>query len=186
MALNQPLPDLWLLSDARNDHVIEKSLRAFRVPIGFVFRHYFLPAAERRARYDTLAHIACAQGHMVILSGTARQARAWGADGVYGAPDRIGPRRAGLLHIATAHDLMEIGAANRAHADAVMLSPVFPTRSHPGAPTLGVMPFLMLAKRAHMPVIALGGMDRMFAQQLRWHRWAGVDGLSTGYPRPYY
>lgn len=177
------LPNLWLLSDERNDDVLETALRAFTVPIAFVFRHYHLAPDDRYVRFRQLQAIARAEGHRVILADCAPTAKEWGADGIYGAPLTLTPRRAGLLRIATAHTMGEIAQANRVGADAVMLSPVFPTRSHPGARTLGPMRFRQLARHALMPVIALGGMDWQSARQLRWCRWAAVDGLSTGRSR---
>ena len=185
MAAFQPsLPNLWLLSDTRNAHLLDRSLCSFSVPIGFVYRHYHLPPEERFAEFERLSRIARREGHLVILADSALTAREWGADGIYGAPLSLYPRRADLLRIATAHDMREIAQANRIAADAVMLSPVFPTRSHPGATTLGAMRFLHMAKQARMPVIALGGMDSLYSRQLRWKRWAAVDGMSTGHPRP--
>jgi len=182
----QSLPDLWLLSDKRNDASLGHLLGQFTAPIGFVFRHYHLPPAERFARYRTLRRIARAKGHLVILAGSAATARNWGADGVYAAPPALGPPcpspprpgliRPGLIRIATAHNLLEIAQAGRMRADAVMLSPVFPTRSHPGGRTLGALRFLMLAKYARAPVIALGGMNIRNARRLKWQKWAAIDG----------
>lgn len=172
-----PLPDLWLLSDARNDARLEQALRALPRGSGFVFRHYRLAPEARRRRFDELAQVARERGHLTILSGSAGEARSWGADGLYGPPDRIG-QRDGLLGIATAHDRAEIEAANTIGADAVMLSPVFATRSHPEAPALGPERFHAVAALARMPVIALGGMTSARARQLEWPRWAAIDGLS--------
>ena len=178
------LPHLWLLSDERNDHALEAALRSFSAPVGFVFRHYHLAPEERYARYRVLQAIARARGHLVMLADSALTAKEWRADGVYGAPRMLAPRRAGLLSIATAHDMGEIAQANRVNADAVMLSPVFPTRSHPGAGTMGPMRFLQLARHALMPVIALGGMNARHARRLQWCRWAAIDGLSSSHLRP--
>jgi len=178
MAAIQSLPDLWLLSDARNDVMLDTALHSFRDPIGFVFRHYHLPPEERFARWLSLRRIALAEGHLAILADDALTAREWGADGIYGAPRALCPRRANLLTIATAHNMREIAQANRAGADAVMLSPVFPTRSHPDAKTLGPIRFLHMARHARMPVIALGGMTQRSAHRLRWPRWAAIDGLT--------
>ena len=172
------LPDIWLLSDARNDAVLETTLRAQSSRIAFVYRHYHLPPKQRRARYERLRRIADAYGHLTILSGSAAQAKRWGARGHYTPARHLAPKRAGLLTVATAHDMGEIAAANRAKADAVMLSPVFPTRSHPGARVLGPLRFLLMAGYARMPVIALGGMNPCGAKHLRWPRWAAIDGLS--------
>lgn len=178
MAHFQSLPDLWLLSDERNDRVLEDRLRALPPGSGFVYRHYHLPPAERVARFYALQRTSDACGHLVILADSALTAREWGADGIYGAPHSLYPTRRDLVTIATAHDLAEIGQANRARADAVMLSPAFPTRSHPGAATLGPQRFRHLARHAHMPVIALGGMTHNTAKRLDWPRWAAIDGLS--------
>jgi thiamine-phosphate pyrophosphorylase len=59
-----------------------------------------------------------------------------------------------------------------------MLSPVFPTRSHPGGETLGIARFYELAALSEIPVIALGGMTAERARALDWPRWAAIDGLS--------
>ncbi|MDD3798537.1 MAG: thiamine phosphate synthase [Novosphingobium sp.] len=171
------LPRLWLIGDARNDAALEQALLHLPRGSGFIFRHYHLSPARRRARFGQLARIARRRGHVVALSGNVRQARAWGADGAYGAPRRLG-RAAGVLRLATAHTLAGLGAANRAGADAILLSPVFATRSHPGAKTLGPLRFRLLSSRAQAPVIALGGMNPRTADRLRWPRWAAIDGLS--------
>lgn len=171
------LPALWLLSDARNDARLERALRTLPEGSGFVFRHYHLAPEARRRRFDELAQVARECGHLTILSGSAGEARNWGADGLYGPPGRIGPGGP-RLRIATAHGRAEIEMSNTIGADAVMLSPVFATRSHPEAPALGPERFRALAALARMPVIALGGMTWARAQQLGWTRWAAIDGLS--------
>ena len=171
----QTLPDLWLLSDERNDAQLERALRHLPRGSGFIYRHYHLDDRLRKERFVDLARLARACGHCVILSGDPQMAQCWGADGTYG------PARApvaGLVHIATAHDMAEIAAANRSRAAALLLSPVFETRSHPGGTVLGPLRFRLLAAKARMPVIALGGMSRTSARRLAWPRWAAIDGLS--------
>lgn len=178
MTRKKPLPRLWLISDARNDAVLALALARLPRGAGLIFRHYHLPPQARRARFAKLARIARAHGHRVILAGDARTARAWRADGIYGAPRALAPRRAGQIRLATAHNAAEIAAGNRAGADAILLSPVFATRSHPGAACLGPVRFRLLARLAGVPVIALGGMNRRNARRLGWARWAAIDGLS--------
>ena len=80
--------------------------------------------------------------------------------------------------MATAHNMNELTQANLFGADAVMISPVCPTSSHPGAPVLGPTRFRMLAAHADMPLIALGGMNAQSARRVKWPRWAAIDGLS--------
>lgn len=174
----QPLPDLWLISDERNDAGLESALRHLPRGSGFVFRHYHLAPAERIARFSALLRLARTKQHRIVLADSALTALEWGADGSYGAPLSLAPRRAGLLSIATAHSAREMATANRMGADAVMISPVFPTRSHPEAKTLGPVRFRQLAALAQMPVIALGGMTQRNSARLGWQRWAAIDGLS--------
>jgi len=168
-----PVPRVVLLSDARNDHRLETAIA--RMPRGsaLVFRHYHLPPLARGARFEQLRRLCARRGVLVITAGGAR---GWRADGRYGDPRAL--VRAKGLRLATAHSLAEIGAAVRARASAVLLSPVFPTRSHPGAPVLGPLRFLLLARRCPLPVIALGGMTKARAARLPVAGWAAIDGLA--------
>jgi thiamine-phosphate pyrophosphorylase len=173
MAKRQPvLPALLLLSDARNDTALERAIARLPRGSGLVYRHYHLAPAERRARYEVVRRLCRTCGIALIL---ARGERGWRADGTYGAPETL--RHKGL-RLATAHSLREIGAAVRARADAVLLSPVFATRTHPGGKVLGSVRFLALARRSPLPVYALGGMNRARAARLPVHGWAAIDGLS--------
>ena len=178
MARAKTLPALWLISDARNDAGLEYALARLPRGSGLIYRHYHLEGPTRLARFRKLRRVAKARGHVVVLADSALTAREWGADGIYGAPRALWPRRAGLLHLATAHSLSELGLATRLGADAALLSPVFATRSHPGGGTLGAVRFRLLARQAGLPVIALGGMNPQRARALRWPRWAAIDGLS--------
>lgn len=177
MPVRQPLPKLWLLSDERNDAVLEMALATLPKASGFVFRHYHLKEKARRARFDALAALGRYREHLIVLSGDLDTAAEWGADGVYAPASKLG-RRNGLLRFATVHSAREIFQANRAEVDAMFLSPAFPTRSHPKGGCLGISIFRDLAARANSPVIALGGMNAERAADLGWDRWAAIDGLS--------
>ncbi len=172
-------PSIWLVSDARNDAVLERVLASLPRGSGLVFRHYHLPADKRRARFMQLVRIARRHGHCVALSGTARQARQWGADAAYGSPEAI-TRGPALPRLVTAHGLAEIARARRARASAIVLSPVFPTRSHPGGKVLGPIRFRLLSALAKAPVLALGGMTQTRGKSLGSMAWAAIDGLIPG------
>jgi thiamine-phosphate pyrophosphorylase len=135
---------------------------------GIVFRHYGLAEPERRALFETVRRSAPGP---VILAGPAALASDWGADGSHG-------RHLGATS-APAHDLQEIRAAEAAGASLIFLSPVFPTRSHPGASVLGASGFAALAGQTRLPVIALGGMNAARATTLSGaYGWAGIDAWS--------
>lgn len=177
MSEHQTLPNLWLFSDERNDAGLENALHRLPRGSGFVFRHYRLAPDKRRARFDALADIGREHSHAMVLAGDCDTALSWGADGAYAAASALGPCE-GLLRLASVHNAREIALADRAGVDAMFLSPVFPTRSHPGAECLGKDGFLALAATARTPVIALGGMTAERAEELGWPRWAAIDGLS--------
>jgi len=176
MPARQSLPLLWLVSDARNDAQLDRALERLPQDSGFVFRHYHLGPDAREKRFRELAEAARSGGHCVVLAGEATLARKWEADGIYGRPPAFS-RADGLLRLATAHDGDELAAAVASGADGVFLSPVFPTRSHPGARPLGAEGFHALAQQSSIPVIALGGMTHRRARELAWPRWGAIDGL---------
>jgi thiamine-phosphate pyrophosphorylase len=177
MPKRQPaLPRIWLVTDKRNDAALAAVLARLPRGSGLIFRHYHLSKAERRARFARLLRIARRRGHTVGLSGDAAAARRWGADAAYGAPRQLA-RGPATLRLVTAHSLREIAAAHRARADAVVLSPAFATRSHPGGKVLGPIRFRLLAARALVPVIALGGMGKPRARRLNAAHWAAIDSL---------
>ena len=178
MRQHQSLPKIWLISDERNDAGLERALDNLPRGSGFIYRHYHLNQAARWARFEDLKRRGQSRDHMLVLADSAQTAREWGAHGIYGAPLSLTPKRAGLIQLATAHSASEIAQASRKGADAILLSPVFPTASHPGEPVLGAARFRMLAKISPVPIIALGGMEPGKAKALKWERWAAIDGLN--------
>ncbi len=166
MARLKPLPAVWLVSDARNDAALAAALIRLPRRSGFIFRHFHLPPAQRRARFAALLRVARGRNHVVALGGSRTEARRWGADLAYGPGGDLAP----------VHSLRELARARGAVA--LLLSPAFATRSHPGAAPLGPLRFRLLAAQARVPVIALGGMNPRTAKRLNWPRWAGIDAFS--------
>lgn len=139
---------------------------------GLVFRHYHLEERERRELFARARRIARARRMMVVLAGTDQLATGWRAAGSHGRD----PHRPRAVRTAPVHNLRELFAAERAGADLIFISPVFPTRSHPGSKPLGQRAFAALAMRAKTPVIALGGMTPRRARALKYaYGWAGID-----------
>lgn len=160
MAARNPLPSLWLVTDARTDAGLDRALARLPRNSGVIFRHYQLPPDQRRVRLAQVRRLCRRFGHWLEIAGQG-----------YGPP---APHR----RLATAHNLREIGRANRMGAGAILLSPVHPTATHPGATALGPVRFLLLARRARVPVIALGGMTAHRFRSLPVHGWAGIDAFA--------
>jgi thiamine-phosphate pyrophosphorylase len=92
-----------------------------------------------------------------------------------------GLRKPGDLVTASAHGWSELVGARRSAVDAVFLSPVFATASHPGAPGLGVARWGAMARGAGRPALALGGVTGVSVRRLpRSCAGAGVIGAALG------
>lgn len=170
---HHPVPHLWLMTDERLGDALLPAIRALPRGAGIIFRHYATPAVQRRQLFDQVRRLARTRRLMVILAGPPHQAQAWHADGSHG-------RHRGTV-TAPVHNLAELNAAQKAGAKLLFLSPVFATRSHPGARPLGRLRFAMLCQKAQTPVIALGGMTAARFRQIKSlgaYGWAAIDGLT--------
>jgi len=106
-------------------------------------------------------------GARLLVHTQADVAKAVDADGVHVAGEdiaRVTAIRAWLdapnISIsASTHNAYELHAAATSDCAFALLSPVFPTTSHPGAPHLGVNAFRELAQQSPLPVVALGGIN---------------------------
>ncbi|MEA3002466.1 MAG: thiamine-phosphate pyrophosphorylase [Sphingomonadales bacterium] len=177
MQRRQPLPRLWLMTDERQGEALWDALRRLPRGSGIVFRHYGLPAAQRRLLFERVKRIARKQRLVLLLAGGDRLP---GADGIHGKPGGRG------LSSASAHSLPELRAAERRGTAVAFLSPVFPTNSHPKARTLGRVRFGLLARQARIPVIALGGMDERRARSLAAlgaYGWGAIDAWAADQKR---
>ncbi len=100
----------------------------------------------------------------VLVNTEPEIARQCGADGVHLNQQRLWAfthstqSSTGLLLGASCHSRADLQQAATIGADFAVLSPVLPTRSHPGAPALGWHGFAALVSDAQLPVYALGGM----------------------------
>ena len=175
------VPRLWLLSDARR--LPDPRAAAARLPPGAA-------VLARDLAPGLLAPLAalCRQRRLVlVVAGDGRAALRHRA-GLH-LPDRrptrhllaflAARRKAALLSVA-AHGRAGLARGRRLRADAVLLSPVFDTASHPGGGALGPHRFATWARRAGRPVVALGGITPARARRLPgWIAGlAAIDGLA--------
>jgi thiamine-phosphate pyrophosphorylase len=168
------IPKIWLMTDPRLGAGLLAAIQRLPFGSGVVFRHYQLDDDQRRRLFSKVQRICRRRGHMLLLAGGEKQAMRWHADGFHG---RSAGRR--TTHSAPVHNVREIAEAKRVGATLMLLSPLYPTSSHPGARPLGLTRFNQLARLAHpAKVIALGGMTRNRAHSLdarTVHGWAAID-----------
>lgn len=165
------LPKIWLMTDLRLGDGLKAAVRKLPFGSGVVFRHYQLAADERLILFRQIQRICRQRGHVLLLAGQDD----WSTDGVHGRA-RVRPTQILTMPV---HSLLEIRNAQKLGADLMFLSPVFLTRSHPGARALGLAQFSQSARLATpAKVIALGGMTRNKAQTITKriaYGWAGID-----------
>lgn len=158
------LPRRWLMTDERMGYGLWDALARLPRGSGVVFRHYSLPASERRALFEAVRRIARKRRLVLVWAGPHRTLPSHG-------------RQRGAL-TAPVHSRREAVAAARAGATLLFVSPVYATRSHPDARALGVNRLGLLVRGLEVPVIALGGMDEWRWRALRplgVYGWAGID-----------
>jgi thiamine-phosphate pyrophosphorylase len=192
-----PVPRHWLLSDPLRLPDPTAWLR--RLPRGSaVLLRGAAPEVVRQ-----VARLARARGLVLLIAGDGRAALAARA-GLH-VPDRRAhrhllpfllmrrhaanrPRR--LLSLAV-HGRAGVARARRLGADVALVSPAFPTESHPGAAGLGPNRWAALARAMPCPAVALGGMTARTARRLpsRWRvgwaaigAWAGMDAATCVVP----
>lgn len=142
-------------------------------------------AADRAAYAARLARLCRSRRLRLLVAGDVRLALAVGAHGLHlpeGAAcsgDRRWRlwRKPGWLVTAAAHSPRAVARARRAGADALLLSPVFATVSHPGATPLGSLRFAAWARQERVPVYALGGMTAATTRRLAGSGAAGIAAI---------
>lgn len=124
-------------------------------------REKYLAPDELKALARRVVSISHARGAKVLLNGDVALAQEIGADGVQltssqltGLSERPDVRWCG----ASCHNAEELRRAEELGCDFALLSPVLPTRSHPGAPHLGWQNFAAMTAESSIPVYALGGL----------------------------
>jgi 8-oxo-dGTP diphosphatase len=97
----------------------------------------------------------------VLINARVQLAREVGADGVHLTSAQLKDAQARpdcALVGASCHDAGELVRAQAIGADFVVLGPVAPTPTHPGAAGLGWPAFAELLRDCPLPVYALGGL----------------------------
>lgn len=178
------LPKIWLFSDERLGAGMAELAALLPPGSGIVLRHDRLASGARWRLLRRLMRTARARGLVVLLADRPATAKRWGADGVHlrqpAARRAAQAHRLGLIVTLPVHDRREARRARRARAHSVFISPLHPTRSHPGAAALGRAAWLRLARLSGAQALALGGMNPARARALNrtsglTYGWAAID-----------
>ena len=135
-------------------------------------------AKKRAERALSLRPIARKRGLLLLIADDPALARVLGVHGVHLPEARarqaahLRAQNPGFLITASAHSLR--AALSISHADAILLSPVFATQSHRGAPALTPARARLIARGLKTPVFALGGITAQNALLL-----SGFSGIAA-------
>lgn len=125
-----------------------------------------------------------AAGAKVLVNGDIDLARESGADGIH-LPGRMlmqaGQKPDLPLVGASIHNAQELARAEQLDCDFAVLGAVQATRTHPDIAPLGWEGFQAVAKRATLPVFALGGLGLRDAPVARRHGAHGVAMLRAAW-----
>ncbi|MBT3764464.1 MAG: thiamine phosphate synthase [Rhodospirillales bacterium] len=155
---------------------------------GVIFRHYGVPNRKEIAR--TLVPVCRHRRITLLIAEDWRLAAEINADGVH-LPEHIVPTwrgggnkigRNNFMVTAAAHSQRSLWNAARAGVDAVLVSPVFPTVSHPENRPLGITQFSNMCRISPVPVYALGGITQDKLTRLQNSGCVGVAGIGLFYP----
>lgn len=136
---------------------------------GVIYRHYDHP--ERALLGEAIANVCRRRGLLLLIAEDIELALALRADGIH-LPEwalRLGrqpTKRPGMIITAATHSLSAVRRAHAVGVDALLVSPVFPTTSHPGGQTLGPHRLARIANATRLPVYALGGIDQTSRRRL--------------------
>ena len=193
MVRRHPLPPQWLFSDERQAVGVVRLAALLPPGSGVVLRHDSLNPAVRWRLLRRLTRIARVRNLTVLIASSPDIARRWGANGVHlrqhSARRAAQAHRLGLLVTMPVHDAREARRARRAKVDGAFISPLYRTRSHPGAAALGPATWLRLARMTQAQAVALGGMTAARARQLNRRArdikpgWAAIDAWDNAAPK---
>lgn len=170
------LPRFWFFTDPARTPDPVAVARTLPRGAAVVYRHF--GAADR---FETARRLRTLPGLVLLIGADWQLATAVRADGVH-LPERM---RSRLSVLKRAHPgwLVTVAAHSRLatqqspDADAMVLSPVFPSRSPSAGKDIGPVRAARWARGAPVPVIALGGVTRQRSRGLLNTGFSGVAGI---------
>jgi len=178
------LPMLLAMTDTQRCPDPSSVLHLFPAQAGVVFRNG--DDLHRLRRGQKLKTRCDAHGILFICAGNARDALKLCADGLH-VRDQNGTRAQNIrqwkrrnpngIVFAAAHNPRSLRACEALDVDGVLLSPIFPTKTHPKAKHIGITRFRQWVRKTRVPVYALGGITPSTAPLLITTQCIGIAGI---------
>jgi len=180
---SHPLPPLVFLTDKARCANPLPVIEALPPGTAVVLRDY--RAKDREKLATEIAGISRRNGLVFLVGADQALARKVGADGLH-LPEwmLMGEGRTlrfdeNWLITASVHNIQALRKAEALGVDAVFLSAVFETKSHPGKEGLGIYRLQKLASQTDLPFYPLGGITERNLKRLpKMPNMAGIAGIS--------
>ena len=180
------LPSLILFTDDERLPNPQEIVPMLPAGSAVVLRHYNSPHRKSLARM--LRSICTQQRLLLIISDDLPLAKDVKADGLHLPEYRLmlSALETRLWHstgqgilTGAVHSPKALWRAQQLGVDAVFLSPVFNSASHPNRSPLGLMRFTKLCGYTGIPAYALGGIDKISAKRMIGSGAAGVAAIGA-------
>lgn len=182
-ARGRTLPGLLFFTDPARVPNPEAVAERLSRGAGIVFRAFGREDAVEQGR--RLRAIADAHGLLLLVGAHAGLAEGIGADGLHmperlaGEIPRLRAEHGRYLITVAAHDAAAVQAAERAGADAVVVSPIFPSNSPSAGEPVGPEGLRSLVAATALPVYALGGVRAHTVTRLIGSGIAGIAAVEA-------
>jgi thiamine-phosphate pyrophosphorylase len=176
------LPSAFYVSDENRNRSVIKTVKRLPLGTGVLFRHYGIENRQKLGK--TIASVCKQRKLPLLVAGDAALAHRLKADGLHLAEWQINKLpllrcRYPLLQISIAcHTYKSLKTAEKLGADLAFLSPLYPTKSHPGARSLTPLKASNWIKNLSIPTYALGGVSEKHFTQLSNAGFSGIAGIS--------
>ncbi len=176
------LPSSFYVTDENRNRSAIETVCQLPAGTGVLFRHY---GVKDRAKLGKALAKICKQRKLSLyVAGDATLAHQLNSDGLHLPEWQINQlpllrTRYPLRQISAAcHTFRNLKTAENLGADLVFLSPIFPTKSHPGARSLTPLRSSSWIKNLSAPVYALGGVNEKHFTQLSNAGFSGIAAIS--------
>ena len=182
------LPKRILLTDSIRLPDPRDAIQSLPPQSAVIFRHYEDP--DRANLAQKLMVICKSKKIPLLIAGDVRLATKINADGLH-LPENLltvnvmrwlAWKHPNKILSVSAHSPKALFKAAEASAAFALLSPVFPTQSHPNTKVIGIHRFASWVACSPIPVFALGGIAKKNATRVLYTGavgWAAIEGLSN-------
>lgn len=154
-----------------------------------IFREYDLNRVAREKMAREVFDICRKNNQRILIGKDYELAQTLGADGVHFSDRQEFPaqinRQQNFMITLACHNFSSVLKSQNLPVDAIFLSPIFPTKSHEGAPVLGLEILKKAMNTSKIPIFALGGVNEenlKILQSLGAQGFGGIDIFITGLP----